>query len=62
MTLAVFFLLPTLGFAAWSFARLREEVERSRDLLITQTLRDAVLTAGGLVRGGSPRPTSGCAS
>ncbi|MBA3258941.1 MAG: hypothetical protein H0T68_05680, partial [Gemmatimonadales bacterium] len=31
-----------------------EEVERSRDLLITQTLRDAVLTAGGVLRGSGP--------
>ncbi len=56
VTLGAFFLLPAIGFAAWSFARLAEEVERSRDLLITQTLRDAVLTAGGLVRGGTPVP------
>jgi signal transduction histidine kinase len=56
VTLGAFFLLPAIGFAAWSFARLADEVERSRDLLITQTLRDAVLTAGGLVRGGSPAP------
>ena len=49
--LAGFFLLPAIGFAAWSFARLAEEVQRSRDLLIIQTLRDAVLTAGGLFRG-----------
>jgi signal transduction histidine kinase len=56
VTLGTFFLLPAIGFAAWSFARLGEEVERSRDLLITQTLRDAVLTGGGLVRGGSPAP------
>jgi signal transduction histidine kinase len=49
--LAAFFLLPAIGFAAWSFARLAEEVQRSRDLLITQTLRDAVLTAGGFFRG-----------
>ena len=56
VTLGAFFLLPTIGFAAWSFARLAKEVERSRDLLITQTLRDAVLTAGGLIRGGSPAP------
>jgi two-component system nitrogen regulation sensor histidine kinase NtrY len=55
-TLGAFFLLPAIGFAAWSFARLAQEVERSRDLLITQTLRDAVLTAGGLVRGGTPAP------
>ncbi len=56
VTLGAFFLMPAIGFAAWSFARLGEEVERSRDLLITQTLRDAVLTGGGLVRGGSPAP------
>jgi signal transduction histidine kinase len=55
-TLGAFFLLPAIGFAAWSFARLAQEVERSRDLLITQTLRDAVLTAGGFVRGGTPEP------
>ena len=53
-TLAAFFLLPAVGFAAWSFARLAEEVQRSRDLLITQTLRDAVLTAGGSLRGAGP--------
>ena len=63
VTLGAFFLLPAIGFAAWSFARLAEEVERSRDLLITQTLRDAVLTAGGLApRRQSRRRTSGCAS
>jgi len=56
VTLGAFFLLPAIGFAAWSFARLADEVERSRDLLITQTLRDAVLTAGGLIRGDSPAP------
>ena len=56
VTLGAFFLLPAIGFAAWSFARLAEEVQRSRDLLITQTLRDAVLTAGGFVRGGTPEP------
>jgi signal transduction histidine kinase len=53
-TLAAFFLLPAVGFAAWSFARLADEVERSRDLLITQTLRDAAITAGGALRGGGP--------
>jgi two-component system nitrogen regulation sensor histidine kinase NtrY len=55
-TLAVFFILPAVGFAAWSFARLADEAERSRDLLITQTLRDAVLTAGGILRDGAPPP------
>jgi signal transduction histidine kinase len=51
-TLGAFFILPAVGFAAWSFTRLAEEVERSRDLLITQTLRDAAITAGGSLRGG----------
>ena len=49
VTLGAFFILPAVGFAAWSFVRLAEEAERSRDLLITQTLRDAVLTAGGIL-------------
>ena len=63
VTLGAFFMLPAIGFAAWSFARLAEEVERSRDLLITQTLRDAVLTAGGLRSAAAPRRrTIGCAS
>jgi signal transduction histidine kinase len=52
-TLAAFFILPAVGFAAWSFSRLSEEVQRSRDLLITQTLRDAVITAGTSLRGGT---------
>ncbi len=54
-TLGAFFILPAVGFAAWSFTRLAEEVERSRDLLITQTLRDAAITAGGSLRGGRRR-------
>jgi signal transduction histidine kinase len=53
-TLAAFFIVPAVGFAAWSFTRLAEEVERSRDLLITQTLRDAAITAGGSLRGDAP--------
>jgi signal transduction histidine kinase len=53
-TLGAFFILPAVGFAAWSFTRLAEEVERSRDLLITQTLRDAAFTAGGSLSGGGP--------
>ena len=51
-TMAGFFILPAVGFAAWSFARLSEEVQRSRDVLITQALRDAVITAGGALRVG----------
>jgi signal transduction histidine kinase len=54
VTLGAFFILPAVGFSAWSFARLADEAERSRDLLITQTLRDAVLTAGGILRSGAP--------
>jgi two-component system nitrogen regulation sensor histidine kinase NtrY len=49
-TLGAFFVLPAAGFAGWSFARLADEAERGRDLLITQTLRDAGVTAGGLLR------------
>jgi two-component system nitrogen regulation sensor histidine kinase NtrY len=54
VTLGAFFILPAVGFAAWSFARLADEAERSRDLEITRTLRDAVQTAGGIVRDGAP--------
>ena len=39
--LVAFFVLPVLGFAAWSFARLADEARRSGDLLIRQTQRDA---------------------
>jgi nitrogen fixation/metabolism regulation signal transduction histidine kinase len=56
VTLGAFFILPAVGFAAWSFARLADEAERSRDLLITQTLRDAVLTSGGILGRGGPLP------
>src|SRR3989442_672457 len=43
--LIAFFVLPVLGFAAWSFARLTDEARRSGDLLIRQTLRDAAAGA-----------------
>ncbi len=45
LVLAGFFVIPTLGFAAWSIGRLRADAERSQDLLIQQTLSDAVGTA-----------------
>jgi len=51
--LVAFFVLPVLGFAAWSFARLGDEARRSGDLLIRQTLRDAVASAGAIA---SDRP------
>jgi signal transduction histidine kinase len=56
-TLGIFFIVPAVGFAAWSFARLANEVERGRDLLITQTLRDAVVSAGGIFQAGVPSPS-----
>ena len=43
--LTAFFLLPTLGYAAWTMQRLRGDAVRSRDLLIVQTLSDAAVTA-----------------
>jgi signal transduction histidine kinase len=55
-TLGAFFIVPAVGFAAWSFVRLGNEVERSRDLLITQTLRDAVVAGGAAFRTETPRP------
>lgn len=50
LALAAFFVIPTVAFAAWSFAHFGDEAERGRDLLITQTLRDAVQRAGTLLR------------
>ena len=50
LALALFFVLPTVAFAAWSFAHFGDEAERGRDLLITQTLRDAAQSAGVLLR------------
>jgi signal transduction histidine kinase len=41
MSLALFFVLPTLSFAAWSYARLGDEFRGARELLIQRTLRDA---------------------
>jgi two-component system, NtrC family, nitrogen regulation sensor histidine kinase NtrY len=56
VTLGGFFIVPAVGFAAWSFVRLSNEAERSRDLLIAQTLRDAAGSAGGAFRTETPRP------
>ncbi|HTL06017.1 MAG TPA: ATP-binding protein [Gemmatimonadales bacterium] len=46
--LAVFFLAPTAGFAAWGFGRLRSEVRDSRDRMIEQSLRDVVPASAAL--------------
>jgi two-component system nitrogen regulation sensor histidine kinase NtrY len=56
VTLGLFFILPAAGFSTWSFFRLADEAERSRDLIITRTLRDAVLSSGGLLSRGTPTP------
>ncbi len=45
LALAGFFVIPTLGFAAWSIGRIQADAARSRDLLIQQTLREAVGTS-----------------
>ncbi len=50
VTLAAFFIVPATGFTLWGLGRLNDEVDRTRDLLISTALRDAVLTAGGLLQ------------
>jgi signal transduction histidine kinase len=45
LMLGVFFVAPTVGFAAWSVARLEVEARRSGRLLTRQTLRDAAPAA-----------------
>jgi signal transduction histidine kinase len=49
--LGLFFIVPAAAFTVWSLTQLQDEEERRRDLLIAQALRDAVLTAGGLLQG-----------
>ncbi len=41
LSLAAFFVVPTVALAVWSYERQGEEFLRSRELLITRTLRDA---------------------
>jgi len=50
VTLALFFVIPAVGFTIWGLGRLTAEANRTRDLLITAVLRDAVLTAGSLLQ------------
>ncbi|MBK6421452.1 MAG: hypothetical protein IPF77_04380 [Gemmatimonadetes bacterium] len=50
LALAGFFIVPAAGFTLWGLGRLTDESNRTRDLLITSVLRDAVLTAGGLLQ------------
>jgi signal transduction histidine kinase len=41
LAFAVFFVAPTVAFAAWTATRLAAEARRGRDIMIRQTLRDA---------------------
>jgi signal transduction histidine kinase len=41
VSLAAFFVVPTVALAVWSYERQGDEFLRSRELLITRTLRDA---------------------
>ena len=50
LTLALFCVAPAVGFTIWGLGRLQAEADRTRDLLIVSVLRDAVLTAGGLLQ------------
>jgi signal transduction histidine kinase len=45
--LALFFILPAVGFATWSFVRLTDEVRNGRDLLTGHLLQDAVAVSAG---------------
>ncbi|MBI1723576.1 MAG: HAMP domain-containing histidine kinase [Gemmatimonadetes bacterium] len=46
VSLALFFVLPTLAFAAWSYGRLGDEFRSARELLLQRTLRDAGTALG----------------
>ena len=56
LALAGFFVLPTVGFAMWSLGRIRSDADRSRDLLIRESLNDAaIIISLGLQFGIEPR-------
>ena len=50
VTLALFFVVPAAAFTVWSISRLDSEADRTGDLLLSSALRDAVLTASGLLQ------------
>lgn len=52
VALAVFFIVPTVGFAAWMAGRIQFDARRSDDLVIRQSLRDA----SGALEEGRPGP------
>ncbi len=47
VSLAAFFVLPTVAFALWSYSRQGDEFRRSRELLIGRTLQDAAAVLEG---------------
>jgi signal transduction histidine kinase len=49
LVLSVFFVAPTVGFAAWSLARVQADAETDAELLTRQTLRDASTAVRDLV-------------
>ncbi|HWO88744.1 MAG TPA: HAMP domain-containing sensor histidine kinase, partial [Gemmatimonadales bacterium] len=55
VSLALFFVLPTVSFAAWSYLRLEDEFRSARALLLQRTLRDA---AAALARDTSDAATA----
>jgi len=59
VALAVFFVVPALGFAAWSVGRLRSGAVRQGDLLIQQTLGAATSAVGSLAGTGPGGVESG---
>jgi len=50
VALAIFFIVPVLGFTAWGLSRADSENQRARDAAISAVLHNAVLSAGGLLR------------
>jgi len=50
---AVFFVVPTVGFASWVGARLRDETRRTRDVATRQTLAEAAGDVRALARVGA---------
>ena len=50
VALALFFVVPAAGFTIWGLKRLETEADRTRDLLISAVLRDAALSAGGILQ------------
>lgn len=48
VVLSVFFVAPTVGFAAWSIVRVQDEADSGARLLTRQTLRDAAAAVRGL--------------